>query len=309
MHILEPIFHIFRDLFQILRIQNDFFQFCSVHHFLYINCSHLCNFRLLCNKDCIWSSEIEILILEVLERCVLHCSWPPLLQSGARPRNVPSPSPPHIVPQTSNNLIQRISLASKQLLINYGPKAPDDPPRDKSIKAQCRFRGMFNDWVNISLPPAEEGAAPVPPSRAVRNVSLFNSPSVLLEFNTAELKSMFDQTCLPNSAPKPTYVRPRTYTIILHFVPCSGLFDPSLEAHLREVEVENDLPVNSIVSTSWCKRPEKRSPNQKAANMFITGRIRVDDHLVTVHKNIRLPIRCIKCQEYGHTRDSCIGVE
>ena len=164
MHILEPIFHIFRDLFQILKIQHDFFQFCSVHHFLYINCSHLCNFRLLCNKDCIWSSEIEILILEVLERCVLHCSWPPLLQSGARPRNVPSPSPPHIVPQTSNNLIQRISLASKQLLIDYGPKVPDDPPRDKSIKAQCRFRGMFNDWVDISLPPAEEGAAPVPPS-------------------------------------------------------------------------------------------------------------------------------------------------
>ena len=28
-----------------------------------------------------------------------------------------------------------------------------------------------------------------------------------------------------------------------------------------------------------------------------------------VHKDIKLPIRCIKCQEYGHTRNSCIGVE
>ena len=63
----------FRDLFQILRMQNNFFEFCSVHHFLYINCSHLCYFKQLCNKDCIWSSENEILILEVLERCVLHC--------------------------------------------------------------------------------------------------------------------------------------------------------------------------------------------------------------------------------------------
>ena len=51
-------------------MKNNFFEFCSVHHFLYINCSHLCYFRQLCNKDCIWSSENEILILEVLERCL-----------------------------------------------------------------------------------------------------------------------------------------------------------------------------------------------------------------------------------------------
>ena len=104
-------------------------------------------------------------------------------------------------------------------------------------------------------------------------------------------------------------------------MPCSGLFYPSLEAHLQEVEAEKDLPPNSIVSATWCKRPEKRSPNQKtatlkvfctnpkAANMFITERIHVDNHLVNVHKNIKLPIRCVKCQEYGHTCDSCIGVE
>ena len=69
-YVLEPRFNIFRDLFQILKMQNKFLQFCSVHQFLYINCSHLCYFRQLCNKDCIWSSENEILILEVLERCL-----------------------------------------------------------------------------------------------------------------------------------------------------------------------------------------------------------------------------------------------
>ena len=137
---------------------------------------------------------------------------------------------------------------------------------------------------------------------------------------------MFEKICANNPnllaefSPK-AHIRPRTYAIVLHFVPCSGLFDPSLKAHLREVEVKNNLPANSIISASRCKCPEKRSPNQKmanlkvfcanpkAANMFITGCIRVDDHLVTVHKDIRLPIRCIKCQEYGHMHDSCIRVE
>ena len=60
-----------------------------------------------------------------------------------------------------------MTLTSKQVLINYGPSAPDDPPRDKSIEAQCTLRGMFNDWVDISAPPVEDGAAPPPPSRAV----------------------------------------------------------------------------------------------------------------------------------------------
>ena len=259
-------------------------------------------------------------------RGLINSSWPPLPQPGAHPGNVLSSSTPHLIPQTSNKLIQRISLASKQLLINYGPEAPDDPPRGKSIEAQCRHRGMFNDWIDISLPPAEEGMAPAPPSRAVHNVSIFDSPPVLLEFNSAESKSKFEKICSSNPdllakfSPK-ACIRLRTYTVILRFMPCSGLFDPSLETHLQEVEAKNDLPPNSIVSATWCKHPEKRSPNQKtatlkvfctnpeAANMFITGHIRVDDHLVNVHKDIKLPIRCVKCQEYGHTRDSCIGVE
>jgi hypothetical protein len=76
----------------------------------------------------------------------------------------------------------------------------------------------------------------------------------------------------------------------------------------------------SIASASWCKRPEKRSPNQataslkvacvnpETANRLLTGHIRVEDHLVSVHKDLRIPLRCVKCQEYGHTQDTCISV-
>ena len=185
---------------------------------------------------------------------------------------------------------------------------------------------MFNDWIDISMPPAEEGSAPAPLSHAVHSVSIFDSPSVSLEFDSAESKSLFKKICASNLAllaefsPK-AHICPRTYAIILRFVPCDGLFNPSLESHLREVKIEINLPPNSIVSASWCKRPEKRSPNQKtatlkvlcaspeAANRFITGRIRVNDHLVTVHKDIKLPICCVKCQEYSHISDSCVGAE
>ena len=45
------------------------------------------------------------------------------------------------------------------------------------------------------------------------------------------------------------------------------------------------------------------------ANHLLTGRIRVDDHLINVRKDLCIPMRCIKCQEYGHTQDTCIGVD
>ena len=111
------------------------------------------------------------------------------------------------------------------------------------------------------------------------------------------------------------------YAVIFRFVPCNGPFDPSIDKHLRNIENENDLLANSIAAASWCKRLDRRAPSQTTAtlkvartnpdvaNRLLTGRIRVDDHLVTMHKDIRIPLRCIKCQEYGHTQDACIGVE
>ena len=116
-------------------------------------------------------------------------------------------------------------------------------------------------------------------------------------------------------------IRPRAYTVIFRFVPCRGSFDPSLVEHLRNIEKENDLQSNSISTASWCKHPDERSPGQTTAtlkvacanpdvaNHLLTGCIRVDNHLVVVKKDIPIPIRCVKCQEYGHTQDSCIGVE
>ena len=123
---------------------------------------------------------------------------------------------------------------------------------------------MCNDWINISTPPAEDRAALPPPSRAIHSVSIFDSPSVLLKFDSVNSKAKFEKIC----ADKPELlsefnlkarIRPRTYAIIMHFVPCSGQFDPGNDAHLREVEVENDIPPNTITLATWCKCLKNRS--------------------------------------------------
>ena len=70
-----------------------------------------------------------------------------------------------------------------------------------------------------------------------------------------------------------------------------------------------------------CSSDLRRAPNQAtatlkvacstpdSANRLLTGRIQVDDHLVDVHKDIRILVRCVKCQGYGHIQDWCIGIE
>lgn len=124
-------------------------------------------------------------------------NWPSLpqpstpLTSGIG--SVPRAS--HFSLHLNNKLLQCVSLTSKQILIDYGPSNPDDLPRDKSIEAQRTLRGMFNDWIDISAPPVEDGAAPLPPSCAIRSVSIFD-PSVLLVgsgplLRMAEYSSLF----------------------------------------------------------------------------------------------------------------------
>ena len=262
-------------------------------------------------------------------RGLVDASWPPLPQSSIPPLPGSSGSvmrASYFSSSSNNKLLQCISLTSKQILIDYGPLAPDDPPRDKSIEAQHTLRGMFNDWIDISTPPAEEGAIPLPPSHVIQSVLIFNSPSALLEFNLVDSKTKFEKICtnkpeLLAEFSHKAHIRPCTYAIILCFVPCSGQFNPSNAVYLREVKFENDILPNYIALAVWCKHPDKRSSNQKtatlkvlyanpeAANLFITGQICINDHLVNVHKDIKLPIWCLKCQEYGHTWDLCIGVE
>jgi hypothetical protein len=149
---------------------------------------------------------------------------------------------------------------------------------------------------------------------------------MLLEFESTSAKDNFSAICakdpslLSAISPK-ARIRPRTYAVICRFVPCQGQFDPNDEKHLRNIERENDLAEGSITAASWCKHPDKRSPNQstatlkvaclnpESANRLLTGRIRIEDHLVNARKDLRIPTRCVNCQTYGHTQDVCTSFE
>jgi hypothetical protein len=153
-----------------------------------------------------------------------------------------------------------------------------------------------------------------------------DQPALLIKFNTPGSKSHFIKLCvdtpglLAKLSPFAT-IRLRTYPVIFKFVPCNGSFNPYNELHLRELELENNLKPNTLTSASWCKKPENCSPGQSSANLkvqclnaetanyLLNERIRVEDHLVNVHKGLRQPMCCLKCQDYGHFKDSCPNIE
>lgn len=80
----------------------------------------------------------------------------------------------------------------KQLLMDYGLLDEREEPRSKTIKAQRESRQLFNGWIDKSITPdITDGQLPNGPSRAVRSVSIFDRPSMLLEFDTADSKIQF----------------------------------------------------------------------------------------------------------------------
>ena len=111
-------------------------------------------------------------------------------------------------------------------------------------------------------------------SHAVRNVSMFNRPSLLLEFDSAKSKEQFtvmiekNDFLLTELNPK-AHICPRAYTVIFRFIPCDASFDLSNDEHLHNIEEENDLQAGSIAAVSWCKCPNRRSSGQTTTTLKI----------------------------------------
>ncbi|QRV81763.1 Reverse transcriptase from transposon X-element protein [Ceratobasidium sp. AG-Ba] len=94
-------------------------------------------------------------------------------------------------------------------------------------------------------------------------------------------------------------------------------FDPTIEDNVRAIEEENQLDTGSILGCSWLKPAHLRTEGQATAVLRVSFRSRdTADNLiatratlfgekVTFRRPIDEPIRCMKCQKYGHKAGSC----
>ena len=107
----------------------------------------------------------------------------------------------------------------------------------------------------------------------------------------------------------------RLYSILVPRIPIT--FNPSNEAHLREVEECNDLPSGMIAKARWIKPEYRRVQGQKAAhaifafkdatnaNKCIRDGIQVCSLRVRPNRLKHEPMQCMKCRRWGHFAHSC----
>ena len=111
---------------------------------------------------------------------------------------------------------QCMLLAAEQLLIELGPLNEADPTLDRSTQTPTSHRELFNSWFDDDDKANDKFTVP---SRAVRGVSIFDRPAILVEFDTQESKNCFIKLCnetpdlLTKLSPN-TWIRPQTYPVI-----------------------------------------------------------------------------------------------
>ena len=103
-------------------------------------------------------------------------------------------------PNADPKVTQHVALATKQLLIEYGPLEEGEALRPKTLDEQKELRQLFNDWIDTTT--ASDAVPDQPPpalSRAVQSIAIFDRPALLLEFDSAETKDKFTEMIAGNS--------------------------------------------------------------------------------------------------------------
>ena len=127
-------------------------------------------------------------------RNLADSAWPPLPAPGGMTFNpgLTLSSAPRSAVHADPKVSHRVVLAAKQLLIKYGPLEEGEVPCPKTIEAQRDLRQLFNDWIDATTAAEADGEQTQPaPSWTAPNVSIFDRPAFLLEFDSAESKDKF----------------------------------------------------------------------------------------------------------------------
>ena len=248
--------------------------------------------------------------------------WPLPTQSMQLP-NVHDPN----ASDSTTKLQQRLLLAARSVFITVDHANPSSP-RDRTPPALQKIKVAFNkaildieDIENFTWDADGDGPA-VKTKTVIRGIQALDK-GYLIDMDTPEsanrLKAYIGDydDLLPVHLGNTATLKRKIYNLIFKFVPCQGEFDPSDINSLLDIEQANDLTPGSIVSATWIKRPDRRSPNQKLATLKVTcsspesanhllcEKVFIAGHVVTIRKDLREPTRCNKCQEYGHIRIKC----
>ena len=200
------------------------------------------------------------------------------------------------------------AVKDRQILLNFDSDHP--------IISKSPTRRELIDFIQKAINKLDDSNGPAIQIKAITSTK---SGSPILELNSPEAANW-----LKDPARKSTFfehlggkvqVKERLYHMVVPFLPTSTKTDDP--ATLRSIERESDLPEQTVVKLKWIKDPSRRNARQRVAhallstsspsiaNYIIREGLYLDQHKYHPRKDRKEPIRCLKCQRWGHFASSC----
>jgi hypothetical protein len=212
------------------------------------------------------------------------------------------------LPPMVDQAVARASIRARQILL--------EPKLGNSVFPRNSSNPDIAAIINNALSKIRKDSTPAGELRAVQ-VQCNGSLVIELENENIAgwLRSPNGRAALESQLDLAVTVRDRTHPIVVQYLPI--YFNIEQENFLRQVERENTLPINSLDSIRWIKPPHRRSNEQSKAfaliqvcdaaiaNNILREGICIDKNRFSVHKDKKEPIRCAKCQHYGHIARNC----
>lgn len=164
--------------------------------------------------------------------------------------------------------------------------------------------------------------ANAPPHVDIFSVRKLSKGGLLLELNSEGtgdwLRIPANSASFRSHADIEVDFTPRTFNLLAKFMP-TGMFDPDNEEHMSELREENCWEKSTLRKARWAKAIENRKPGQAHAHLLLTfadsneinalllerGFISYHGLRISIEKDRRIPMRCARCQLYGHIAKDC----
>ena len=229
--------------------------------------------------------------------------------------STPATSSPPLATPVSLSQVQirnREEIKKRQVLIDFGSTQDLQlDVMDETVLARKANDAVKTTWAATSEPKPE-----IPKIKAA---ILMRNGGLLLELDSPESANWLlddsNRTRFLDNIGSGACIKDRSYQVIVQFAPVQ--FQPEDKENIRTFETTNGLPANSVLKAEWIKPVKDRKPNQNVATLRVYHKDASSaNHVLskgavimgkkTVPKKPKKePIRCLKCQHFGHERRVC----
>lgn len=214
---------------------------------------------------------------------------------------------------TNQQTIQRAAreaIKARQILIDISPDSPIAPGKVTHAQLVDKIKKALKNIQKDTTPDLE-----------IRVVKQFPNGGTIVEFMKPEAAKHLKQEAIKldfiNALDPKAKLKERAYPVVIRFVPLT--FNPTDEEQIQNLERENGWEQGVIASARWIKPPGKRADTQQVAHILATlnnpntanegirDGITLNHTRLQMAKNRQEPIRCAKCQRYGHIARECLS--